>query len=145
MGNRGVTLMELLVVIVLIGVMAGLAMPRIGTAITEQNVRSARNAVVMMHAKARSTAIQRSRRTVLWFDGNKVIIRSQDPMTLDVDTVGVPDDLREKYGVTLLSSRDSLVFDPRGLGTETSNTMVTVRKSTFADSVIVTSIGRVLK
>jgi len=142
---RGLTLIEILAVIVLIGVMAGLAYPRIGKGLTKSNVRSARAAVANMHAKAKATAITQAGRTVLHFRSDAVFITSRDPMSGESvglgDTVSVYD---RYHGTTLTTDRDSLVFDPRGLGTETSSTKIYVRKGAYVDSITITSVGRVL-
>ena len=67
MDRRGFSLIELVIAIVLIGLMAAFMMPRIGDVIQKQKVRSARNAITTMHARARATAIRlkaRRRRTM---------------------------------------------------------------------------------
>ncbi|MFQ6045145.1 MAG: GspH/FimT family protein [Gemmatimonadales bacterium] len=145
--SRGLTLIEILIVIVLIGLIALLAYPRIGSAVAKENLRSAKGLVGSMHAKAKATAVQRGQRTVLWFDGDKLVLRSRNPVSGAVDTVGSVEDLYERYGATLTPrpTRDSLVFDPRGLGTETSGTTIYIQKGSYSDSLVVTSIGRVIK
>jgi prepilin-type N-terminal cleavage/methylation domain-containing protein len=145
MNRRGFTLLEVLIVIGLVGVMAALGIPRIRRAIVRQNVRSARDAVVTMHAKARAVAIQRGSATALVFQANNVLIVSRHPVTGAPDTIGQPTDLHGRYGVTVNRTRDTLVFDSRGLGMETGNTKVTVAKNVFQDSVVINPWGRVLR
>jgi prepilin-type N-terminal cleavage/methylation domain-containing protein len=65
MNRRGFTLIELLVAIIIVGAMSAFFFPRIADTLQKQNVRSARNAITTLHAKARAIAIQRGRR--VWF------------------------------------------------------------------------------
>src|SRR5574342_467013 len=68
MSNRrdaGFTVIELLWVIVLIGLMAALGIPRIRDAVQKQNVRGARVAAVAQVVKARNAAVQRGCRAVV--------------------------------------------------------------------------------
>lgn len=145
MNDRGLSVIELVIVIVLVGVLAGWAFPRIGDALTRQSVRSGRNAVVTLHAKARATAVQRARVVRLVFEGTRCVLRSQHPLTGATDTVGVVEDLYARHKVTVTPSRDSLVFDPRGLGTEPGPTVIVVARAGYADTIQISSVGRVLK
>jgi len=64
-GNSGFTVIELLWVIVLMGLMAMLGIPRIRDALQKQNVRSARVATVSHVVKARNAAVQRGCRATV--------------------------------------------------------------------------------
>jgi prepilin-type N-terminal cleavage/methylation domain-containing protein len=145
MNRRGFTLMEVLIALGLIAVLAAMAVPRIGTALTRQSVRSARGAVVTMHAKARGAAIQRGRRANLIFNGNTVLVLTRHPVTGALETVGSAENLFSRYGVTVSTSRDTLRFDPRGLGMESGNTKITVQKGAFSEGIEISALGRVLR
>jgi prepilin-type N-terminal cleavage/methylation domain-containing protein len=143
--NRGFTLIEVLIVMVVVGIMLSIAVPRFGDSITRGNVHAARNLVVSRHATARATAVQRARPTRLVFNGGNLVIRSQHPVTGATQTIGAPEGLNSHYGVTFYATRDSLVFDARGLGMESGVTTIVVSKSGYADTVQISSMGRVLK
>lgn len=145
MNRRGFSLMELLIALGLIAVMAALAVPRIGNALQRERVRSARGAVETMHAKARAAAIQRGRRAALVFQSNRLLVLTRHPVTGALDTVGSVEDLNSRYGVTITTSRDTLMFDPRGLGMESSDTKIAVRKGAFTEAMVISSLGRVLR
>lgn len=145
MNRRGFSLMELLIALGLIAVMAALAVPRIGNALQRERVRSARGAVETMHAKARAAAIQRGRRAALVFQNNRLLVLTRHPVTGALDTVGSVEDLNSRYGVTIATSRDTLMFDPRGLGMESGDTKIAVRKGAFTEAMVISSLGRVLR
>jgi prepilin-type N-terminal cleavage/methylation domain-containing protein len=145
MNRRGLTLIEIVIVIVLIGAMAGYAIPRIGDAITKQNVRSARTLFVSMHARARATAIQRASRTQLVVSNGQLRIVSINPVTGAAQTVGNVEDLTQRYGVTVAPSSLTLTFDARGIGTEASQTEVSISKGSYASRIVISPAGRVIQ
>lgn len=145
MHQRGVTLIELLIVIVLIGVMAGFGFPRIGDAITKQNVRSARTLFVGTHARARATAIQRGSQTQLVLSGGSLTVRSSHPVTNAVQIVGNVEDLGARYGVTVQPSTVTLTFDARGIGMETTETTISITKGSYGSKIVISPVGRVIQ
>ena len=78
--------------------------------------------------------------------GNLVIISSH-PVTGVRDTVGTVMNLVSRYGVTfsVSPSRDSLIFDSRGLGTETSSTYIYVSKGGYTDTLEIGQLGRIAR
>jgi prepilin-type N-terminal cleavage/methylation domain-containing protein len=145
MNRRGFTLIEVVIVIVIIGVMAVFFFPRLGATLQKQNVRSARNAITTLHAKARAIAIQRGREVRFVLDANRIYLASRHPVTGVVDTVDSPQNLSDRYGVSISSTRDTLRIDPRGVGMASSNTVIVVSRAGFADTITISSIGSVLR
>jgi hypothetical protein len=58
------------------------------------------------------------------------------------DTVRVRE-LGARYGVRLASSRDSLAFDPRGLGFGAANASIRLTRGAAAETVVVARLGRI--
>jgi prepilin-type N-terminal cleavage/methylation domain-containing protein len=143
--SSGFTLAELIIVILMVGVLTAMLAPRVGEAITKQGVRSARSAIVSMHSTARAAAIQRSRRTTLLVSGTTLVVRARHPVTGVLDTIGNPQDMRSRYGVGVVTTRDSLVFDPRGVGIESGTTTIVVSRGAYADTLQISPAGRVLR
>src|SRR2546430_14002130 len=67
MRTRGFTFIEVLIVMVLIGIIAALGIPRIRDAIQKNNVRGARAALGTLVAKARGAAVQRGCKSAIHF------------------------------------------------------------------------------
>lgn len=145
MQRRGFTLIEILVVIGLIGLLAAIAMPRISQTLVRTNVTSSRGAVISAHGLARATAIQRGITSELVFSGNTLLVLSENPVTRTVDTIGAPNDLNDRYGVTVTTTRDTLTFDPNGIGVDGGATTVTVARGAYTESIRINAVGRVLK
>jgi prepilin-type N-terminal cleavage/methylation domain-containing protein len=145
MNRRGVTLLELMIVLVLIGAIAGYAFPRIGDAVTNQSVKSARVAMVALFAKARYTAIGRGSTTSFIVNNGQITVQSNNPVTNVTETVGVPEDLVARYGVTVSPSSLTLTFDPRGVGTAAGQTTISITKGSHATSLVISAAGRVIQ
>jgi prepilin-type N-terminal cleavage/methylation domain-containing protein len=145
MNRRGFTVIEIIIVIVLIGVVAGLAAPRLRTALIRQDVRSARDALVNMHATARASAIQRGRFTALWIVGDTALVVAQHPVTAAFDTVVNPTNLRTRWGVTVTTNNNWLVFDSRGMSNTGGTTTIVVRRGAFQDNIQINPLGRVVR
>lgn len=143
--NRAFTLIEILVAVTIIGALVVFAFPSLASSFGKQNVRSARDGFATMHGRARANAISRGLSTTFHFGGGDLYITAAHPVTGVLDTLGDVRDLANLHGVSLTSSRDSLVFDSRGMGTETSSTLVILSKSGNADSLSISQIGRIEK
>jgi Tfp pilus assembly protein PilE len=147
--ENGMTVIELVMAFVIVGIMTAFAFPRVRDAVHRENVRSARALFSSYHAQARYTAILR--RTVdtlhldrlpeVWMTAAKVT-----PVGGNVlDTIG-RDNFYNRYKVTVTvepSGRRWLVFDPRGIGTEPDVTFIRFTKGNFRDSLQITPTGRI--
>ena len=143
-GRRGFSLVELLVVVIIIGAIAAMFFPRIGPALQHQNVHAARAVITTLHARARATAVQRARTVSLVHEGAAVLLVSRHPVTGAVDTIDWQD-LTARYGVALAFTRDTLQFDPRGIGMELGSTTIIVSRAAYADTIVVTAVGGILR
>lgn len=147
--KSGYSLVETVVSLVVSGIILLIAMPRMRDLLLRSDVRSARSALVRLHAQARAAAAESGRTTRLRIDGNRVVVlasprRRACAGTCTADTIGAVHDFDETYGVALTSTVDSLMIDPRGLN-RGPEAVVRVGNSAMLDSMQVTSFGRVVR
>jgi prepilin-type N-terminal cleavage/methylation domain-containing protein len=151
LGSRGFTLVETLVVLGAVAVLFAIGFPRVRTAMTKANVRSARSSVITLYNQARNRAVRESRSMTLHFSSTNAWItgspRRTGATTCGCDTVGTVQYLSSAYGVTIAASPDTFHIDPRGLGVQPSatGTVITLAKLGFQDSVLIYGYGRVSK
>ena len=138
MRRSAFTLLELLVVLTVTGVLLALTVPRFVALRDRQAVRAAVDELGAAFATARSAAIARRAMVAVVFDtaAGAFEVRSDR-------TVVTRRPLRDVYGTSLASSRDSAVYDPRGLGYGVTNLTVTVRRGSMVDTLTMSRLGRV--
>jgi len=149
MGTKGFSTIELAIVMILIGLIAALAFPRIRGALEKQNVRSARAAAQTFVVKARAAAVQRGcRGTVqLRADGRVwVTVCTTAPAAgRTLDTLGPIELLGARYNVQVAASRDSIAFDARGMKINFERVVVAFRNGAIQDSLVVNEVGKVVR
>ena len=145
-GSRsGFTVIELLIVIIIIGVLTGIALPKLSTAAQKSNVRSTRIELASMVTRARAAAIQRgcvdslhinTSTSVAWVTACKLSGSGRD-------TVGPVDNLNKRFGVTLSTSKTDYGYDPRGILVGFSGGTIAITGSGYSDSVVINNVGKV--
>lgn len=145
MRKLGFTLIELLVVIVIMGIMAAFAYPKMHNAVNNEAVRSARRETTTQLARAKGAAVQRGCRSSLqmraatgrvWVETCKVTGGTAR------DTVGTVSQLAGKYGVTVTTTADSLPFGANSLGLAPAAITMTFAKAGYTLSLAISTIGR---
>jgi len=134
---RGVTLLELVVVLVLLGVVTAIALPARRAALDRAALSSASRELVLLLGHAREVAVARGSAAVR-LDSVRGTVRLTAPGAPAVEA-----ELASLYGVQLGSTRDSLAFDARGLGHGAANLRIVLRRGHAADTIVVSRLGRV--
>lgn len=134
----GVTLLELLTALSLIGVVSALAIPAMAQARDRTAVHGAASALVATLADARHLAQRWHRRTAVAFD----TVAARAVVHAGPDTLATLS-LRELFQVSLEASRDSIAFYPTGLGFGAANTRLILSRGASAETVTVSRAGRV--
>jgi prepilin-type N-terminal cleavage/methylation domain-containing protein len=147
--QRGFSLIEMLVVVVVLGVATLIGLPRIGAGMNKANVRGARTTLINLLSRTRIAATETNRITVLKVEGNNVSILLRPrrlPGAGDADTLGEVMRLGDAYGVTITAPIDSVRFDPRGLAAGFgSGTTFLLTRNGVSDSVRIDGLGRITK
>jgi len=148
MRQRGFTFVEILIVMVLIGIIASLGIPRIRSAIEKQNVHSARVAVGTIVVKARAAAIQRGCASAVHFTSGTsgtVWVTTCKTNTSGLDTLGGIESIAGRWNVTFTASADSIRYMPNGVSlSNAASTLLKFTSNGNSDSVVVNSVGKVV-
>jgi len=149
MRQRGFTFVEILIVMVLIGIIASLGIPRIRGAMEKQNVRSARVAAGTIVVKARAAAIQRGCASAVHFvagtAGRIWVTTCKTNTTVGLDTLGGMEQIAARYNVTFTPTTDSVRYMPNGLAlNNNASTVLRFTSSGNKDSVVINSVGKVV-
>ncbi|HEX9565499.1 MAG TPA: GspH/FimT family pseudopilin [Gemmatimonadaceae bacterium] len=135
--RSGFTLLELSVSLVLVGLMAGLTMPRYVAWRDRIAVEAAASTAVSLLATARHAALRRAAVTAVRFDTGtaEVLVHSRSD-TIERRPLG------EVHGVRLTATRDSIAYGPAGLGYGAANTRLVMTRGAAAETVTVSRLGR---
>ena len=136
--GEGVTLTELVVVLAMLGVLLALALPRLADAADRAAVRAALADAATVFATARESAIYARSAVAVQLDTAAGTIRAQRGAELLLRR-----DLRGGYSVRLAATRDSMAYDPRGLGLGAANLSLIVQRGRAADTLFVSRLGRI--
>ena len=136
--RRGMTIVELLVMVAILGVLAAIAVPRAVTAMDRLSVRGATQDVVLTIAAARAAASRGDAYVSFVADtrGGRVRVVSGGEVLVERD-------LAHLRGVRIEASRESVTFAPGGLGWGAANTTVVVSRGARSDTVVMSRLGRV--
>jgi prepilin-type N-terminal cleavage/methylation domain-containing protein len=146
MRNRGFTIIEMLLVIVIMGVIATLAFPRLRNSVEKQNVRGAKALFSTLVATARGVAVSRGCPATLnmTVDSAWVTACGVSPPAASVQ-VGTKKLIGDDFSVKLGPSVSTLIYDPRGISTGYQLVTVRIVGATITDSVIINQVGKVIR
>ena len=146
MNRRGFTILELLVVIVMLGVLMALGIPRLRNAFNSNSTRAARSALTTLVAKARASAVARGCRATIHFTSGTNGTAWVTVCRLNgagLDTLGGVEPIGDRFTVTLTATRDSVSFAPSGISFDGLSTTLRLSSTTGQDSVFINQIGKV--
>jgi len=141
--QAGFTVIEIVIVVVLMGALVLIGMPRMMNTVEHNDVRGARSKVVALFNRARGHAIERNRHVTFWVNPTLVMITETIPGG-GVDTVMVED--FAPAGIGLTTTATSIQIDSRGIATSLASLAATIvmAKGSHADTVRISGFGRVL-
>lgn len=144
--RHGFTLIETLIVLVVIGLVGLIALPKLNDAFAQSNLLSAKAKVMALYSAARATAVSTNQTAILRVNGNQVYVYARPRRKAGVgtvDTIIKPTNLSTAYGVALSGGVDSVRVSPTGLGLDSAAIILT--KSSHVDTVFISRFGRVIK
>lgn len=148
--KAGYTLAELLIVIVIIGVLSAVALPRFGRLRSQAQLNSAMSHFQRLVMAARQAAIQRGKPAYFKTNGTLLWV-TLDTTGNNTDSVVVVRalSLPTTYRVEIYSPSGltSVRYDPRGLSTQSSKTTFVFKHVTSSryDSLCVSKLGNTVR
>jgi len=151
--RKGFSMIEGIMVVSVIGIVAGLGGPKISSALQRRTTASAADRFVLTHSVTRSTALRYGRIAQLHIDAEA------QSFWVEVDTsvngIGQRATIADvRYvtdtGLKMTSNRALLCFDARGLAStigscESGDAIVIFSDGVMADTVVTTILGKVLR
>ena len=135
---RGFTFLELLVVMMVTGIVLAIAVPRARAGLDRAIVRSAATDIRATLGQARTMSLAGHAMVVVHIDSARgVLTIRQGSRTLLRRAV------EQAHGVDLRATRESLAYDPYGMGRGASNLSVVIRKGAARETVFVSRLGRI--
>ena len=125
-------------VVTIIGMLALVAIPRFARIADQLNVNGAARQAASVIVTARASAIAHSRNTAVHISEKTGSVAAH----VEGDTI-VSRNLTEMFGVTITSTRDSMAYNPVGLGYGAANLRLIVTRGQAADTVVTSRVGRV--
>lgn len=136
----GFTLTELVVGLLLVAVLAGIGVPRLGRILDWVAADAAARDVTTALAVTRATAAMRGIRTRLVIAPDSLRLEGwEEARWLPLRSWPGP----TSRGATLEVSNPEVTFDPLGMGWGVSNTRVVVRRGRSSEMITVSVVGRV--
>lgn len=138
LARSGYTVLELVVVLTIAGIVLAIALPRGQLMLDRISVHSAAGDVAATLGTARSLALAGHSAVAVDVDSTSGTLRiRRGAEVLLSRSIG------QAHGVRVERNRDSLTYDPRGLGRGAANLSIIVRRRSAVETVFVSRLGRV--
>jgi prepilin-type N-terminal cleavage/methylation domain-containing protein len=136
--QRGVTLVEMIVVLLILGCLAGWAVPKVSAWADWIAVEGASREVATFYTAARFAAAQRGTRIRVQFAADSLRSVFEGVHDSVFRTRAGP----HWHGVTLTATQAVVRIGSSGYGWGAGNTTVVLRRGKVADSLIISRLGR---
>ena len=136
--RKGTTLVEQIMILVITGILAAIAVRSIGSALDALAVHATIREIKDVFSAAREYAVARGIRTAVQIEPWEARVSA----VAGIETVTVRP-LGLLHQVALASTRDSMAYSPSGLGYGASNLRVIVTRHSSVETVTVSRLGRV--
>ncbi|MBC7790003.1 MAG: GspH/FimT family pseudopilin [Anaerolineae bacterium] len=135
--RKGTTLIEMSMVLAVVAILVLVALPQVGRIRDRVFVRSATTDLLAALTLARHSAIMQGQTVAVHFDTatGRVVVAA------DTHVVSVHP-MHSTYGVSIWTNRDSIAYNPLGLGYGAANFSIRLTRGLAQDTVIVSRLGR---
>lgn len=136
--RRAYTLPELMLVLAVVGILFGLAVPRLTQALDRIEVETAATHLVAAHQRARIMAIVRSQVLILSIDSSELRIQPRGSANRLWSETGPA-----ARGVALAGPSRQFTFSPEGLTLGLSNATLRLVRGSSSRTIVISRLGRV--
>ena len=147
--RSGFTLVETLMVIVVVSLTMLIALPKFTDALSQNTLHATRAKVIASYSAARANSTTSGRPTYLHVHDNNLYVtalpRRKTTGSGVQDTVVSVENVYTKYGITLLSSTDSIRIDRNGIGGSSGDATIRLVKGSRVDTILISQYGRITK
>jgi prepilin-type N-terminal cleavage/methylation domain-containing protein len=146
--RHGFTIVEMIVVLVMMGILMSIALPRFGTLRDKSAVSSAKQKIVGYVATARAAAIRQSSSAQfrLWSGNMHATVTQPDGTSL---MLGGSEQLDKTEGVTVTRGtgvvKDVITYDARGLASLGGTYIYVVTRNSAKDSLCISRLGLIAR
>lgn len=145
--RQGYTLTEMLIVVVMVGMLTMISLPKFSGLVERNKLTAAREEITAALATARSAAVQKGRTATVVFSGNRMWVTVVTSNAGTTTTVVPVKSLMTLYSVSIVASPDtSVTFDMRGFANPRLATKgkFVLTKGARRDSVCITTAGQIM-
>jgi prepilin-type N-terminal cleavage/methylation domain-containing protein len=136
--RQGFSLVELMLVLAVVGLLFGIALPQLSNVIDRIEVGAAANHLAAAHQRARMMAISRSQVLVLSVDSARLAIYPRGQITVLWSEEGPA-----VTSVALAGPARQFIFSPEGLTLGLSNATLRLTRGSASRAVVVSRLGRI--
>jgi Tfp pilus assembly protein FimT len=134
--RRGSTFLEILLVLTLVALLAGLALPRFGRSLDGILARQAAERVSLAHGRARAVALAEQRIARVIVTADSLVVLSGDSLRWRLPGPAVS-------GASLEGGAAETAYAPNGLAMGAANTRYVVRRGAAIVEILISRLGRV--
>ena len=136
--REGYTILELVIVVTMSAIVLSIAIPPCQRMLDRASVQAAAGDVAAMLSTARGIALAGHASVAVDIDSTSGVVRVRRG-----SEILVARNIGQAHGVQVERTRDSLTYDPRGLGRGAANLSIMLRRRTAVETVFVSRLGRV--
>lgn len=136
----GFTLIEVFLVLAIMGIVAMMALPKMGNMNDRNQMRSAKDGIAAKLSAARAAAIATGRQSKFYVEADSMRITTFNGPTETAK--GPVINLYRQFGVKVVSPNISIVFDGRGM-TSNAGYRIKFTRRALTDSLCISPIGLV--
>ena len=134
----GFTIIETTITLTVIAILSAIVLPKASGFIDSIEVRGAVTEAAALFSTARHVAIARGAQTTLEINAG----RGEMSLRVGRDTLQLRE-LEQAHGVSLRTTRGSIVYSPTGVGYGAANLTLNITRNLAADTIFASRLGRV--